>query len=510
MKNVPLLSACDCLEVNLPHAFQELSRVGETLERHFQDAAEVEFVVENGRLFVLAGTRGRKTRAGNLRTALRLLLEKRITVPEVLVRIQPEDISDMVQPRLENPNSLTPLARGLGACLGMGTGPAAFNPAQALDMAGGGETPILLLEEASIEHIAAELGSAGVVVTRGGITSHAAMHCRGMGKPCVAGLQDMRLSQDQAVVGNAVIRLGEIITIDGHSGWVFKGRGIINQTSWHDYSELRLVAKIIRTFLFCRQVPRDLLGKAWLIWDYFCHQAPLLFRPSFMKPVPQPNEASPKDELTLMGLKGQAHPVATEDMANYGWILHSLYRTLLRSLSSTLGIGQHHLYFRPLWDPKARVVRKSEYSATQWVGFEFQPINAYLPHLVDLASIQFALQVRVSDERSEWFLDHTNPKGDGLVSGSMDIRQFALCINGEPVMYQDLPEIYNFLRLREYNWHLLEENHVSHNDLKVFLSAYRPGTLVTHPLILLCHRLGLLVDGRLSESGRSLISFGAE
>jgi len=198
-------------------------------------------------------------------------------------------------------------------------------------------------------------------------------------------------------------------------------------------------------------------------------------------------------------------PIQFEDRENYSQMLFSLADSFSRVLSSALGLGQHHRYYRPLWDPQRCIKRKTVNEGTQLIGFEYFGINRHIPNFVDVSSVAFLIEIELSNESDEWFLDSTNLEGESLVALSYNARAYSLIVNDAVVSYEDFPLLYDSLRRREYFWKFYETNNVSHQDIIDFLPKFQSLKPLQSTLTSLCYELGLIRYGKLTASGESLI-----
>lgn len=139
------------------------------------------------------------------------------------------------------------------------------------------------------------------------------------------------------------------------------------------------------------------------------------------------------------------------------------------------------------------------------IGFEFFGINRHVPHLLDIASLLFILDIELSGERDEWFLDHTNPNGEGLVTGATLVNSYRLALNDARVSHEDIPVLYNAMRRREYECRFYESNDTTHTAIIQFLESWSKGYRGDERLITLCFELGLLCGHGLTHTGESLV-----
>ncbi|MEN8213723.1 MAG: pyruvate, phosphate dikinase [Pseudomonadota bacterium] len=210
----------------MPEMARQLEQLRQNLEEHYREVQDFEFTIERGTLYCLQTRNGKMNAAAMVRTSVEMEQEGLIPREEALLRIDPSMLEQMLYPRLDPANSVEPLAQGLPASPGAACGHAVFDADRAeLRGRDGGERVILLREETKPEDIHGFFASQGILTSRGGKTSHAAVVARSMGKPCVAGAEGVSVdvSKREAYVGDAVIKEGDLITLDGSSGHVYLG-----------------------------------------------------------------------------------------------------------------------------------------------------------------------------------------------------------------------------------------------------------------------------------------------
>src|SRR3954451_4890259 len=213
------------MEESMPEVFAELARVFDLLERHYRDMQDIEFTVERGRLFMLQTRSGKRTAKAALRIAVEMAAEGLISEEEAVLRIDPGALDQLLHPTLDPAAERRVIARGLPASPGAASGAAVFDADTAEKRAGLGEKVILVRIETSPEDLHGMHAAEGILTARGGMTSHAAVVARGMGRPCVsgAGAVSIDLSARLMRVGATEIREGETITLDGSTGEVMLG-----------------------------------------------------------------------------------------------------------------------------------------------------------------------------------------------------------------------------------------------------------------------------------------------
>ena len=218
-------AAGPAMEEAMPEAFASLSAIYKDLEAHYRDMQDIEFTVQRGKLWILQTRTAKRTVAAALKVAVDQVGEGLITEVEALARVEPAALERLLHPTLDPAAPRDVLARGLPASPGAASGAAVFDAARAETRAASGEAVILVRTETSPEDIHGMHAARGILTARGGMTSHAAVVARGMGRPCVAGAGTLRIDVGARAfsVGPRRIGEGDLITIDGGSGEVMTG-----------------------------------------------------------------------------------------------------------------------------------------------------------------------------------------------------------------------------------------------------------------------------------------------
>ncbi len=213
------------LETAMPNAYAELMAVRATLEKHYKDMQDIEFTVQQNKLYMLQTRNGKRTAAAALRMAVEMAREGLIDESEAVMRVNPSSLDQLLHPMLDPKAPRTLLGKGLPASPGAACGTVVFSADEAESRAAKGEAVILVRIETSPEDIHGMHAAKGILTTRGGMTSHAAVVARGMGRPCVAGAGGISVDYNSQVLaaGGKFIRAGEVITLDGATGEVFVG-----------------------------------------------------------------------------------------------------------------------------------------------------------------------------------------------------------------------------------------------------------------------------------------------
>jgi pyruvate, orthophosphate dikinase len=214
------------MEKALPNAFKELGRIYNLLERHYRDMQDLEFTVEQGTLWMLQTRSGKRTAKAALKIAVELAGEGLITRKEAVARIEPGGLDQLLHPTIDPSVEREIIASGLPASPGAASGEIVLSADEAEALKAKGRKVILVRVETSPEDIHGMHAAEGILTTRGGMTSHAAVVARGMGKPCVSGAGSLRVDYAAGTVsaGGRVFRAGSVITIDGSTGQVLAGR----------------------------------------------------------------------------------------------------------------------------------------------------------------------------------------------------------------------------------------------------------------------------------------------
>ncbi len=213
------------LSAAMPTVFGELDRIQRTLESHFKDMQDIEFTIEDGRLWLLQTRTGKRTPAAAVQIAVDMVNEGLISKETALARIEPTTLEMVLRPVLDPDAPRKVIAKGLNASPGAASGRVVFHSDQAQDLTERGERVILVRNETSPEDIQGMTVSTGILTSRGGQTSHAAVVARGMGKPCVVGCTDIVVDYARGLfyAGDTVVRRLDWITIDGATGEVMEG-----------------------------------------------------------------------------------------------------------------------------------------------------------------------------------------------------------------------------------------------------------------------------------------------
>ena len=225
----------------LGKVYKELARIADRLEQHFKDVQDIEFTFEHGQLFVLQTRRAQRTGIAAVRIAVEMVDEGRITEDQALQRVPPRDLDQLFHPMIDPRQSVTVIAKGLPASPGAAIGEVVFDADEAARLAKEGRAVILVRPETSPEDFHGIVAARAVLTARGGMTSHAAVVARGMGKTCVVGAQDLDVDPRAGVfrANGRVVKRGERITVDGVTGRVIMGEArVVAPKTGREYERL--------------------------------------------------------------------------------------------------------------------------------------------------------------------------------------------------------------------------------------------------------------------------------
>jgi len=213
------------LKEELPDVYEQFVRTCQTLENHYRDLQDIEFTVEKGTLYMLQTRSGKRTAAAAVKVAVDMVEEGLLTREEALLRVDPDQLNQLLHRQIDPGATLEVIARGLPASPGAASGKVVFDADEAEKLGSEGEKVILVRSETTPDDIHGIVKAQGVLTSRGGMTSHAAVVARGMGKPCVCGCEAIKIdyAAEQFTVDNLVVRKGEVISIDGATGNVMRG-----------------------------------------------------------------------------------------------------------------------------------------------------------------------------------------------------------------------------------------------------------------------------------------------
>jgi len=210
----------------MPKQYKTLKKICNILERHYREPQDIEFTIEQGKFYLLQTRNAKMNAVAMTRTSVDMVREKLINRNESLLRLNPEQMEQLLHRRIDAAASknFVQFVRGIAASPGAAVGVAVFDVKRAISLGDSGKNVILIREETKPEDVPAFFASDGILTSRGGKTSHAAVVARGMGKPCIVGASDIQIEERRCITKNQIINEGDEITMDGGSGAVYVGR----------------------------------------------------------------------------------------------------------------------------------------------------------------------------------------------------------------------------------------------------------------------------------------------
>ncbi|HDN65459.1 MAG TPA: pyruvate, phosphate dikinase, partial [Methanosarcinales archaeon] len=215
----------DQLEVEMPEIYGELAAIRKKLEKHYRDVQDMEFTIESGTLYMLQTRTGKRTAQAAVKTAVDMVAEGLIDKETAILRVDPDQLDQLLHPMIDPKATVDVLVKGLAASPGAAVGKVVFSSHHAMELAERGEKAILVRLETSPDDVGGMAASQGILTARGGMTSHAAIVGRGMGKCCVVGCNELDVDGEakRFTVGDTVVNEGDYITLDGTKGDVILG-----------------------------------------------------------------------------------------------------------------------------------------------------------------------------------------------------------------------------------------------------------------------------------------------
>jgi len=219
-------SSCISMEESMPKIYGELNKIRILLEDHFKDMQDIEFTIESGKLYILQQRTGKRSAKAAVKIAYDMYNEKIVSKEDALLMINASSINQLLHPSVDPKAPKEIVANGLPGSPGAASGKIVLSAEEAIKVAENGEEVLLVREETSPDDIHGMHVAQGILTSRGGMTSHAAVVCRGMGRPCICGASELLIDQEKRIlkIGSKVLKAGDIITIDGDKGEILLGR----------------------------------------------------------------------------------------------------------------------------------------------------------------------------------------------------------------------------------------------------------------------------------------------
>ena len=475
------------MERDMPEVYRQFEDIARSLESHYKDVQDMEFTVERSKLYMLQTRTGKRTGAAAVKIAVDFLRDRIITERDAILRVQPENIMQLFASRLRSDvdQAGVPIAFGLGASIGAATGVVVFDADRAERLHHAGKKVVFVRHEVGPEDFHGIVAADGCITSRGGLTSHAAVVCRGLGKPCVTGTG---LKIDYAATSfqfsGITVSEGDFITIDGESGRVYRGALTITTPNISDDPHLAEFAALVY-HARPEDYLEDGLGHFWMIRDVLSNKMlPRTFedndpplrgrrevswKPSTNNYISfvQPSTDTARYLVNLMYLTNSYET----DMSQVIW---GIIDNFARLLQTEVGIGNHHRVIRPLADPEVSFVdaRGETFTITdngtsQLIGIEFFSINHVLRNYLSWEYVQVWVVVDVPEAHNGglWKLDSKNPAGESIIPCTSRLRAYVAVLNGKLLTPNETRVLYNDLRLREFGWSWYKENNTSRRHI---------------------------------------------
>lgn len=229
------------LKEQMPEMYDQFVHAADTLEHHYKDLQDIEFTIERGKLYMLQTRNGKRTGRAAVQVAYDLVQEKILTPAEAIMKVEPAHIEQLMHRQIDPSVKLEAIAKGLPASPGAASGAVVFDANTAAEKAAAGIKTLLVRMETTPEDIHGMVAAQGILTSRGGMTSHAAVVARGMGKPCVCGCDALRIDYEKqtATVAGHTVKAGDMLSIDGSTGRVILGAvAVVDATFSKEYDEV--------------------------------------------------------------------------------------------------------------------------------------------------------------------------------------------------------------------------------------------------------------------------------
>ena len=500
----------------------ELKKCSEILELYYKDMVDIDFVVENKKLYILSVRQGKRTPMVNLKIVMSMFCEGKLDAEDVINRLPYQQLETILNSKaIVNAGELCMLIQGVSASNGACAAIGCFTHQEAETFIDNRKSFIYCCLELSPEDISIITSPfcKGVVSARGGITSHAAVACRGLQLPCVAGITDFDGLE------KAIKYCNNELTIDGSDGKVYAGLAAIENKNVN-LLEIIMLRKLLQTITKYNVITSKKSFLVWRLWNVLIlnrryarrdNQKQIVYKDtyiSFKQPTKHEQECI-KFQLKCI----ENGEILIEDLIDF----------LQSELSTSVSLGCHYKYMRPLIDPLKSMVFKEHHKiafqgvpcGSQLTGIEFFNINKFVDYLIDIYSIKIYFttpffQDEFNDKNTIKhfplnYLDYTNPKGESLIINTYDVDQLAIFINDVLISAEKLPLVYHLIRKRKYFWNWYEENNVSKIEITNYLKSNVFKDEIQHSKkYYLCEELNLIKNNELTLAGKSLIWEGKE
>ena len=492
------------------HIIEELKQCGEMLESHFHDMMDIEFTVENEKLYILSARIGKRTDLANIKIVLNMFCEGKIDIHDVFKKIPYQQVGRFLDTeRLKDESNLLLIGEGLPACIGVASAKVCCSEIEAKEFIKNQEEFILCQIELSpdlVEVIKSEYCK-GVITARGGMTSHAAVICRRIHKPCVSGFGDFyRLKRKVQLYDNE-------LTIDGNNGKIYAGFCEIEKRN-SNVREIEMLHKLLVMAIQYNIIADETPALIWRLWNaielnkrYGKENTKRLVVKDSQEYVSFTQPESNKIEL-LWSKLGHIN--------NSGMLVEDLIGFLVDELSAQVPLGCHYLYMRPILDPMKVITYYDEsLDGFQLTGVEFFHINHFIDFLLDVCNIKIYFSTRFHHEdlgdahdieySSFNYLDYTNQYGESLIINNYDVAGIAIYINDVLIDINEIYKVYHLIRRRKYYWNWYKENNVSKKEIIHYLKTRDFQNMNKSKMYYLCEEMRLINNGELTLIGASLV-----
>lgn len=497
---------------------RELQNVADILETYFRDMVEFEFTIEKEKLYLLSARRGKRTAFASLKIAISLFCEGKIDINECINMISPQVLTELVDhKKLINADELVFIGRGLscGSSRVAACGVAVFSNEDAEKMIRENTHYILCVSDVLPEDIGIinSVFCVGIVTSRRGLASHAAVTCRGLKLPYVSGIPNAT-----EIIGSELAKQKtKYITLDVHSGRIYVGQGY-----FEDYctapQEKDLLFRLLLLGIQYNIWEENAILNAWSLWDIIVNgkrygemetsKQPVLHTINTYKSFTQPSDAE------MESLKKHLYRINNGRELVDGLVNHLIYL-----FSAQVPLGEHYKYVRPLFDPmktlhlfsvdqNSLLNDRFGRAGTQITGVEFFNVNKYLDCYIDIERIKIIFETTFYFSDGEFyplnFLDFTNPMGESININNFLADRISVQINDAWIGPKDILMLYHLFRRRAYHWKWYKNNHVTRQQIIDYLTAETYLQEQSSTLFYLCQEVNLLDGQTLTSIGASL------
>lgn len=503
------------------YLIDKLEYYAQILEEHFHDMMDIEFTVEKGKIYILSASVARRSALANLKIVMGMFCEGKMSVEDVLKKIPYKQVEDFLDvENLINTDELELIGRGLAASGGIGSATVCFWKDEAEYLIDRKEEFVLCQIELSpdtVDVIQSKYCQA-VITARGGMTSHAAVACRGMHRPCVSGFGDFYNMKELIHAYN------NQITVDGNNGKIYAGIGKIKKNN-ANVNEIKILYDLLLIVIKYNVITAETAPLVWRLWDV------IVLHKRF-RGCDNTKQFVGKTDYNYRSFKQlSANEIDNINsklhyVENCNFLVEDLIGFLTDQLSAQVSVGSHYLYMRPLMNPIDTMKHKKVSAKTnhlkpagvQLTGIEFFNINRFVDFLLDIYSIKifyctdfFSVDTEDIESTSDIiykplnYLDYTNPCGEGLIINTYNAKKVAIYINEVLIPADKLMHVYHLLRRRKYHWLWYEENNISKKEIIDYLKSNAFFEDNNSKICYLCEEMQLIKERKLTLAGISLL-----